>query len=403
MYEHLRSTYPDRSLLLSERRPYDIMGFAAEGHCHAESHPETPSDFMVSYDPRAGTMDADGEDTWLCVNWNGHGLEVITLGVMSEYHHKESRQMFLGPSKEVVEEFFRAVVTWDAGSEDQVRVFEGGYFSKSHELFEAIQNSTFDNLILANDLAEQIQQDLRGFFESRHLFEQYRIPWKRGILLLGPPGNGKTHAVKALINWLKVPCIYVRSLVSHCGSSQDCLRTLFERARELAPCVMIMEDLDALVSGNTRSYFLNELDGFAANQGIVVIASTNHPDLLDPAILDRPSRFDRKYTFELPQYRERRSYLQLMTAEFAEEMALKEGELDQVAAATEGYSFAYLKELVLSSMMAWISRPHVGLSMIDVMLAQVQTLLGQMVTEMNAPGRPTSSGPESFPFDREED
>jgi SpoVK/Ycf46/Vps4 family AAA+-type ATPase len=69
-----------------------------------------------------------------------------------------------------------------------------------------------------------------------------------------------------------------------------------------------MEDIDSMVTDKIRSLFLNELDGFATNVGVVVLATTNHPERLDPAILDRPSRFDRKYYFELPAEAERRAY-----------------------------------------------------------------------------------------------
>src|SRR2546426_1041679 len=81
------------------------------------------------------------------------------------------------------------------------------------------------------------------------------------------------------------------------------------RARRSAPCLVVLEDLDALIEDQNRAFLLNELDGFADNEGVVVIASTNHPEKLDPAILDRPSRFDRKYRFDLPALAERLVYV----------------------------------------------------------------------------------------------
>lgn len=72
------------------------------------------------------------------------------------------------------------------------------------------------------------------------------------------------------------------------------MQMVFGKAREMAPCVLILEDLDALINDRNRSYFLNQLDGFEANDGIIVIGTTNHFERLDPAISTRPSRFDRK-------------------------------------------------------------------------------------------------------------
>ncbi len=72
-------------------------------------------------------------------------------------------------------------------------VFEAGYWQKDPHLFQDIKNATFDNLILRGNLKQEIRDDLKQFFASRALYEEHDIPWKRGILLLGPAGNGKTH------------------------------------------------------------------------------------------------------------------------------------------------------------------------------------------------------------------
>src|SRR5262249_40857597 len=154
------------------------------------------------------------------------------------------------------------------------------------ELYQAIQGATFDNLILRGSLKQEIREDIEQFFDSRAAYESYGIPWKRGILFLGPPGNGKTHTVKALINALRQPCLYVKSVIGdRWNTPHDNIRKVFQKARRTTPCVLVLEDLDSLVSGQNRTFFLNELDGFAANAGIVTLATCNHPEQLDPAIL----------------------------------------------------------------------------------------------------------------------
>jgi SpoVK/Ycf46/Vps4 family AAA+-type ATPase len=149
------------------------------------------------------------------------------------------------------------------------------------------------------------------FFDARTTYEEYEIPWKRGILFVGPPGNGKTHTVKALINSLDLPCLYVKNFRAPHGIDEICIRAVFDRARRTAPCVIVLEDLDAQLTPQNRSFRKNELDGFATNGGILTLATTNHPERLDPAVLDRPSRFDRKYPFDLPERPERQAYLAL--------------------------------------------------------------------------------------------
>ena len=87
--------------------------------------------------------------------------------------------------------------------------------------------------------------------------------------------------------------LYVKSFKSWAGE-EYAMQAVFDKAREMAPCVLILEDLDSLINNSNRSFFLNQLDGFDGNDGLLLIGSTNHLDQLDPALNNRPSRFDRK-------------------------------------------------------------------------------------------------------------
>lgn len=233
---------------------------------------------------------------------------------------------------------------------------------------------------MQGNLKQDIRDDLAQFFAAHATYDEYGVPWKRGILFVGPPGNGKTHTVKALINSIEQPCLYVKSFRQMGGAPDEfSIRQVFDRARRTAPCVLVLEDLDSLLTPQNRSFFLNELDGFAANIGIVALATTNHPERLDPAILDRPSRFDRKYPFGLPELPERKAYIEMWNASLKPAVRLSEEGIAKFAEATEGFSFAYLKELFLSSMMRWIANPQQG-AMEDVMAGQVTVLREQMVS-----------------------
>ena len=189
---------------------------------------------------------------------------------------------------------------------------------------------------------------------------------------MGPPGNGKSHAIKALLNHLQKPCIYVQSFKNQNYTDHEVMRLLFQRARRTNPCIVVLEDLDSLLNDGNRSFFLNELDGFAANQGILTLASTNHPERLDPAILERPSRFDRKFTFGLPGLADRKAYLKLWNGKLESAMHLSNRGIQRVAQATADFSYAYIKELVLSSMMNWIADPSRPMDevMLKVVLVQ---------------------------------
>lgn len=198
------------------------------------------------------------------------------------------------------------------------------------------------------------------------------------MLLLGPPGNGKTHCIKSLVNLLGLPCLYVRTFKSQYRTESTTIAEAFSRARETSPCVLILEDLDSLLTDDNRSFFLNEMDGFASNHGIMVVGTTNHPERLDPAILERPSRFDRKYTFNLPDLESRATYIWTYSQKLEDKLRLTEDEAQMLANLTEGFSFAYLKELFLSGMMAWIHQPEKPFA--ELLATQTATLLSQMRT-----------------------
>lgn len=149
-----------------------------------------------------------------------------------------------------------------------------------------------------------------------------------------------------------IPSLYIKSLDSGQGSKWS-IQVIFDKARQMAPCVLIFEDLDSMVTDKIRSYFLNEVDGLEANDGILMIGSTNHLDRLDPAIARRPSRFDRKYHFRLPNERERELYCRYWARQLAGHplVAFPDELCPVVAALTDGFSFAYLKELFITSLL----------------------------------------------------
>src|SRR6266436_7517905 len=292
--------------------------------------------------PEPETRDR-AKNAWLEVQWQGATLDVLCLNRGSYW--------ILADTQEIARAFFVAVCKWNTELHGEVLVFNGQWY-KDENLFQDIQGATFDNLILRGNLKQEIRDDLVQFFASRALYDEYGIPWKRGILFVGPPGNGKTHTVKALINSIEQPCLYVKSFkLSHGAPDDISIRQVFDRARRTAPCVLVLEDLDAQLTPQNRSFFLNELDGFAANIGLVTLATTNHPERLDPAILNRPSRFDRKYPFDLPESPERLAYITLWNDSLKPGLKLPQESLTRISTLTDGFSFAYLKELFLSSKM----------------------------------------------------
>lgn len=311
------------------------------------------------------------------ISWNGETLYKVQ-SKWPDSCGSGRASWIVAATTEIANEFILDVQRKTNDPGDAILVFRNGSWNYSTELYMVVQKTSFEDLILADTLKESIQTDFQQFLDGRTQYDQLGLAWRRGALFIGPPGNGKTHCVRALVRQMSVPCLYVQSLQHRHFESEQLLQMVFERARRLRPCVLIFEDLDALVDSSNQSFFLNQLDGFEKNQGLIVLATTNHPDRIDEAIINRPSRFDRKYHFQLPKQRERRRFLAAWQDKLADKVDWPDASVDEIAATTEEFSFAYLKELVVSGLMARLSNADVPFS--QHIQQQAEFLHSQMKT-----------------------
>jgi hypothetical protein len=366
-------------VLQVEQEQFDPWELAAAGGCElvprADPHAEigtrsrVPHDGVESY-PHCGLYD---------VRWGDESLVLATAQWPEKFCGRRPRWI-VAESKALAERFLSAVGRHCHVPHESVLAFADSRWTKNGDLYRAIQASSFDDLVLSGSLKSQIIEDFTRFLASRDEYARYGVPWKRGVLFVGPPGNGKTHCLRATIKLLGIPCLYVQSLQARYETEDANILQVFERARSIKPCCLVFEDLDAMIHGGNRSFFLNQLDGFAQNDGILTLATTNHPDRLDPAIVDRPSRFDRKYHFELPAHAERLAYMKLWNAPRDPAMRLSAKEVEALADLTDGFSFAYVKELFVSSMVRWMATREAG-AMGRVTSEQLGVLREQMHSE----------------------
>ena len=417
----LAERHPDKSIIEGNTGYFDLEAFVRAEQCSIVAESSVFNHIRTRWrgprkDPRQSL-----ENSWLNVLWQGQLLDVVLIS-WAEDCYRSRHHWIVAEDKILAEAFFAAVCDWSAEVRGEILVFKDGDWEKNEELYDAIKNATFANLILPDALKQQVQTDFDQFFRARKVYEQYGIPWKRGALFIGPPGNGKTHTVKALINQLRQPCLYVKGFKSEYATEQQNMGAVFARARMTTPCLLVLEDLDSMIDDENRSFFLNELDGFESNTGLVVLATTNHADKLDQAIMNRPSRFDRKYYFNLPGVEERRAYVvawnssvncdeRMTDGDKIERLATGSGGIgdavdgarhpalrlsaaviEEVVQQTEDFSFAYLKELFLSATMQWISTRAVdvnsaqglasatALSMDEIVRDQAALLRGQMTS-----------------------
>ena len=145
-----------------------------------------------------------------------------------------------------------------------------------------------------------------------------------------------------------IPSLYVKS-----APRTFDIRNIFTLARAFSPCLLIFEDIDTIVTPGSRSYFFNEVDGLENNDGLFMVASTNHLDQLDPGLSSRPSRFDRKYLFPLPDLGERILYCEYWRKKLKSKptITFPERLCAAIAEITEDFSFAYLKEAFVATLL----------------------------------------------------
>ena len=282
--------------------------------------------------------------------------------------------------------------------------FSNGTWTDSAQIDDEIGRVTWSDITLPESMRSDLRDTVEGFFAHREAVQEMGFAWKRGILLIGPPGTGKTMVCKAVAAAMPtMPFLYVRDFNSH-----NAIPTIFERARTLSPCILAFEDIDGLLHEGNRTVFLNEMDGFASNEGLLVIASSNHPGKIDEALLKRPSRFDRVFHLGLPELPERRAFCEkILTREALAQKLSPDfdvaGLCDEVAQKSDGFTPAYLKEAFVS---AALSLAQSGSTTLDARFAEaVLEQVAELKTHLKKVKNPDAlsemrSGDDSIGFRR---
>jgi cell division protease FtsH len=233
--------------------------------------------------------------------------------------------------------------------------------SKKEE--KAGRRITFDD-VAGQEAAKREVAELVDFLKHPEVYTKLGAEPPRGVLLMGPPGTGKTLLARALAGEAGVDFFHISAsefIEMYVGVGASRVRKMFDEAKSRAPSIIFIDELDAvgrvrgtgLGGGNdereqTLNQILAELDGFASHETVIVLAATNRPDVLDPALL-RPGRFDRHVTLELPEKPARRAILKVHTRKVPLDADV---DLDAIAASTAGFSGADLKNLVNEAAMA---------------------------------------------------
>lgn len=203
------------------------------------------------------------------------------------------------------------------------------------------QSNATDQLIpLPDSESEAVLAEIAEFKRLRPKFKDYGFLYKRGVLLWGPPGSGKTCTLQLAMQDMVNTSDSIGVIVDHPAIATVCLQAL-RKVEPERPVVALMEDLDALTAQYGESDYLSLLDGEGQIDNIIFIATTNYPEKLDKRFTDRPSRFDTVRYVGMPSPEARRAYLLTKLPEH------DRCQIEQMVAVSDGYSIAHLRELVI--------------------------------------------------------
>lgn len=261
-------------------------------------------------------------------------------------------------------------------------------FGKSRaKLSDDKHQAKFSDVAGLKEEKEEVKE-LIDFLKNPKKFQKLGARIPKGVLLVGPPGTGKTLLARAVAGEANVPFFYISGsdfveLFVGVGASR--VREMFKDAKRSAPCLIFIDEIDAvgrqrgtgLGGGHdereqTLNQLLTEMDGFGENEGIIIMAATNRPDVLDPALL-RPGRFDRQVTVSLPDANEREAILKVHAKN---KILAKDVNLKNLSLRTPGFSGADLENLLNEAALLAVRRNKEAITMDEIDEATDRVLMG---------------------------
>ena len=280
----------------------------------------------------------------------GADLESLAKEAAMNVLRKYLPEIKMDEDEEIPENVLNKMIIYDKDFEDALKNVRP---SAMREVLVETPNVGWEDVGGLEKVKQELKEAVEWPLKHPESFTKIGIRPSRGLLLYGPPGTGKTLLAKAVAKESEANFIQVKgpSLLSMwVGKSEEGVRKIFERARQVSPCIVFFDEIDALagrrgqesgtkVTERVLNQMLAEMDGLEDMKGILVIAATNRPDLLDPAVL-RPGRFDRILLVGAPKEKGRLAILNVHT----KEMPLsKEVNLKDIARKTDGYTGADLE------------------------------------------------------------
>lgn len=269
----LKQKHPELIVTTVSSRNINLMSFAAAGYAQAEL--DTDAEPVIRWRGFGGPTHRGGSGylydsiyyarynyTWGSENF----IVYVLLGGIQYILKEPTGDETTTSHSSAVDRLLSTIGAWLIKEVPAIYVYDG-YWRRDTKLWEEVKKAKWDDVILDAKMKKAVTEVANKFFDNKDLYDEYGVPWKRGLIFHGPVGNGKTISLKALMHTLQerkppVVTLYVKS-----ASQTYHISSVFAMARAMSPCMLVLEDIDTIVNNNTRSYFFNEVDGIENNNG----------------------------------------------------------------------------------------------------------------------------------------
>jgi cell division protease FtsH len=244
----------------------------------------------------------------------------------------------------------------------------GAFFDMSYNFMK--RSEMVDELLAWNpSIRKQLRKDVLDFLRLMPILSERGLPNSRGIILSGAPGTGKTMYAKSLAAEAETTTILISAEMIQ---QRHDVKSVFKLARRLSPALIIIEDIDTAGTVSRKftdhpilGEYLQAMDGMESNNGVVILATTNHTENIDPAISDRPGRFDRIIEVPLPDKNQRKEIIQNLMRNMPTKIHSGKA-IDKIASKSKGLSGAWIREVVQTAMIEAISDERCEIDVCDL-------------------------------------